>query len=110
MVGPGSLGTQNDCKTDALGLGKGVCMHVCALHCPKENHDLRIYEEDSAQEGTNVFCDRGKQKRANAGHSPNQQKFTEHYRSKSPFSSADAPEAPDWSVCGDAGCRNKRGA
>ena len=32
--------------------------------------DLDMYGEDSAQEGTQVFCDRGRQKRMNAGCSP----------------------------------------
>ena len=34
---PRCLSAQNDCKTDAPGVGKGVYMHVCALHCQKEN-------------------------------------------------------------------------
>ena len=45
--------------------------------------DLDMYGEDSAQEGTQVFCDRGRQKRMNAGCSPtskNSRNITEPHR------------------------------
>lgn len=47
--------------------------HVYACVCTtlsERKPDLDMYGEDSAQEGTQVFCDRGRQKRMNAGHSP----------------------------------------
>lgn len=83
-------------------------MHTWPVPCrPKETRALDIYDEDSAQEVTNVFHDRERRKRTKAGHSPVQQKLPTHHDTEQPLSEqVSMPVACAWLVCGDGGRSN----
>lgn len=107
-AGPGSRNTRHNCKTGADAPGRGkVCVCMCAGYAAQKNCSLDTDDEDSAQEVTNVFHDRGRRKGTNTGTASFSRKSEYYYKRKLPFSSVGkCCSGSDWMVCADVGCAN----